>query len=297
MSEKSEAEGGSKTVDERNLFHGTDTLETCRKICTNCFDFRISGKNATVYGEGSYFAVESKYSNSYTARAGSMLMFRAKVLVGKYTKGERSFKRPPEIPGGNLKLYDSCVNDERNPTIFVVFDTNQCYPEYLIQYRKIEAVQSPVVKPAVPPKPTVQDQYGQTFHSQDSILNPVPPKSTANVNYGQPYSNSDAILNQARYTGSSSTAPVYPGQPSPARGQGYSAAGQGQNVLVYPHPAPVQRQDPNVVYGRTDHSQNYPRQGVTSPTVPMTTYRTASGREASAAPGGARKKDDGCVLQ
>ncbi|XP_063410874.1 uncharacterized protein LOC134693866 [Mytilus trossulus] len=61
-----ELDGNGKTIDERNLFHGTNALNTCRGICTNNFDFRTSGRNATVYGEGSYFAVRARTGNSYT---------------------------------------------------------------------------------------------------------------------------------------------------------------------------------------------------------------------------------------
>lgn len=129
--------GNGKTIDERNLFHGTDSLNTCRGICTNNFDFRTSGRNATVYGEGSYFAVHARTGNSYTQAdlpTDIRFMFRAKILVGQFTEGNPSFRRPPEIPGQVHKLYDSCVDDVQDPKIFVVFDRNQCYPDYLIMY-------------------------------------------------------------------------------------------------------------------------------------------------------------------
>ena len=31
-------------------------------------------------------------------------------------------------------FFDSVVNDSGNPTVFVVFSDNQCYPEYLIKF-------------------------------------------------------------------------------------------------------------------------------------------------------------------
>ena len=71
-------------IKERHLFHGTDSENVCRGICTNSFDFRTSGKNATAFGEGSYFAVTAKYSHSYTKSdgVGMRFMFQAKVLTG-----------------------------------------------------------------------------------------------------------------------------------------------------------------------------------------------------------------------
>ncbi|KAH9518840.1 hypothetical protein Btru_006378 [Bulinus truncatus] len=63
-------------------------------------------------------------------------MFVARVLVGRPTRGSSGLKRPPPIdencPLG--KCYDSCVDSLESPKIFVVFDSNQCYPEYLIEY-------------------------------------------------------------------------------------------------------------------------------------------------------------------
>ncbi|PVD35541.1 hypothetical protein C0Q70_02504 [Pomacea canaliculata] len=44
-------------VDERQLFHGTPTLQASRGICTNSFDFRRSGENVgAVLGKGAYFS-------------------------------------------------------------------------------------------------------------------------------------------------------------------------------------------------------------------------------------------------
>ncbi|XP_061188767.1 protein mono-ADP-ribosyltransferase PARP12-like [Saccostrea echinata] len=126
----------SGRIDERSLFHGTDSFDTCYGICTNNFDFRLSGKNATAYGKGSYFAVSAKYSNNYT-KGSVRLMFKAKVLIGDYVKGKHDITCPPIIPGKGHKRYDSCVDDVTNPSIFVVFDRNQCYPEYLIAYKEI----------------------------------------------------------------------------------------------------------------------------------------------------------------
>ena len=132
--EKDNPSGSS--IDERSLFHGTDTLDICRGICINNFDFRKSGKNATAYGEGSYFARDASYSHHYTkaSKSDERYMFRAKVLVGKFTQGRSDYRRPPEIPGESHKLYDACVDSPIDPSIFVVFDRSQTYPEYLIKY-------------------------------------------------------------------------------------------------------------------------------------------------------------------
>ena len=63
-------------------------------------------------------------------------MFVAKVLTGEFKSGEQNFRRPPlkdpSNPAGDF--YDSCVDDENQPKIFVIFDNEQCYPSYFIKY-------------------------------------------------------------------------------------------------------------------------------------------------------------------
>ena len=126
-----------QTVNEKQLFHGTNP-ENVEGICKDNFDWRLYGKNATVYGAGSYFAVSASYSDNYAKRdiKGSKFMFVAKVLAGSYTTGHSSYRRPPaKNPVDQASdLYDSCVNCVSFPTIFVVFDIDQCYPEYIIEY-------------------------------------------------------------------------------------------------------------------------------------------------------------------
>ncbi|PVD35527.1 hypothetical protein C0Q70_02490 [Pomacea canaliculata] len=129
----------SEHVAERPLFHGTPTLEAAMGICANSFDFRRSGEHVgTTLGKGAYFSTTAKYSHSYTRVhtpvTGDPLrfMFLGRILVGQYTLGDPSYTKPPVRD--RRRLYDSCVNDVSKPSIFVIFDLAQSYPEYLIQY-------------------------------------------------------------------------------------------------------------------------------------------------------------------
>lgn len=61
-------------------------------------------------------------------------MFLARVLIGDYINGDSKYMRPPSKDGSYVNLYDSCVDDTWDPKIFVVFDANQIYPEYLIDF-------------------------------------------------------------------------------------------------------------------------------------------------------------------
>ncbi|KAK5876591.1 hypothetical protein CesoFtcFv8_025926 [Champsocephalus esox] len=126
---------------ERHLFHGTNK-EASEEICRINFDPRIAGLNGTSCGFGSYFSISASYSNTYSAIArpnGVHHMFLVKVLVGTVTQGMPNYRRPPLITSKKTPIdrYDTCVDDEENPTMFVVFDSCQCYPYYLIKYKDL----------------------------------------------------------------------------------------------------------------------------------------------------------------
>ncbi|NXP35528.1 PAR12 polymerase, partial [Leiothrix lutea] len=134
--EKMKKENGGKEVQEKLLFHGTD-LFSMKTICTQNFDWRICGSHGTNYGKGSYFARDACYAHAYCqGTPQGYLMFVARVLVGDYVKGNAAYVRPPEKSADKLCLYDSCVDDEFSPSLFVVFEKHQIYPEYIIEYEK-----------------------------------------------------------------------------------------------------------------------------------------------------------------
>jgi len=95
------------------------------------------------YGEGVCFATYSSYSLAFSKppnAKGDCCMYLAKVLVGKFTLGKRSLKTPPPIdPDRTEHLYDSVVDSLDVPTVFVVFHDDQCYPEYLITFTKVQS--------------------------------------------------------------------------------------------------------------------------------------------------------------
>uniref|UniRef100_A0A665VBZ1 Poly [ADP-ribose] polymerase n=1 Tax=Echeneis naucrates TaxID=173247 RepID=A0A665VBZ1_ECHNA len=131
----------SKEPLERHLFHGT-SKEASEDICHNNFDPRLAGINGVSFGFGTYFATTAAYSNTFSVRMSSAQlhhMFLAKVLVGKKSVGRHKYRRPPPLDPmtKQYRLYDSCVDSIDKPSIFVVFDSCQCYPYYLIKYKDI----------------------------------------------------------------------------------------------------------------------------------------------------------------
>ncbi|XP_034020853.1 protein mono-ADP-ribosyltransferase PARP15-like [Thalassophryne amazonica] len=124
---------------ERTLYHGT-TEDSCKSIMTSGFNRSYCGQNATVFGFGTYFAVDASYSTNLTyskpAADGSQFMLVARVLTGSYTVGHKDMKVPPARNAQQPhNLYDSVVNNLNKPTMFVVFHDYQAYPDYLITFK------------------------------------------------------------------------------------------------------------------------------------------------------------------
>uniref|UniRef100_A0A3B3V6Q3 Poly [ADP-ribose] polymerase n=1 Tax=Poecilia latipinna TaxID=48699 RepID=A0A3B3V6Q3_9TELE len=129
---------GTNNIQERRLFHGTDS-ENIASICTNNFDLRLAGQHGKLYGKGIYFTTYAFFANSYSTTTRALtngkltkVIFLARVMVGKSKPGEFYFCKPDH--GSLENVHDSCVDDLDDPMIFIIFDPNQIYPEYLIEY-------------------------------------------------------------------------------------------------------------------------------------------------------------------
>lgn len=125
---------------ERVLFHGT-TEQSSREICLHGFNRSFCGKNAALYGLGVYFAAKAAVSAqeqySPCGTDGNKYIFVAKALTGDYTLGSRDMRAPPlREAAGAPRRYDSVVDNLSEPSIFVIFNDTQAYPQYLITCRR-----------------------------------------------------------------------------------------------------------------------------------------------------------------
>ncbi|KAG9335533.1 hypothetical protein JZ751_004560 [Albula glossodonta] len=123
---------------ERRLFHGTHG-PSVDHINNHGFNRSYAGKHAAVYGNGTYFAVDPKYSASSTYSSpdaqGHRHMYLALVLVGEFTVGSQGMVVPPaKNPGKSADMYDSVVDKTASPTMFIIFNDVQAYPSYLIVF-------------------------------------------------------------------------------------------------------------------------------------------------------------------
>uniref|UniRef100_A0A3B3QV81 Poly [ADP-ribose] polymerase n=1 Tax=Paramormyrops kingsleyae TaxID=1676925 RepID=A0A3B3QV81_9TELE len=134
-----------RMLNERHLFHGT-SQDVVEGICKHNFDPRVCGKHATMFGQGSYFARKAVYSHNFSKRSakGVHFMFLAKVLTGRVTVGNPSMRRPPPLNprDPSSDLYDSCVDNWLDPQIFVIFNDDQSYPYFIIQYEEVPSTVS-----------------------------------------------------------------------------------------------------------------------------------------------------------
>ncbi|KAM7391015.1 hypothetical protein PAMP_021733 [Pampus punctatissimus] len=123
---------------EKKLFHGTGS-SSIDLINKYGFNRSYAGAHGTMYGNGSYFAVDPVYSAQGYAKpdpAGHKRMYLARVLVGDFVQGRAGMITPPARSSGSASdLYDSVVDNPATPTMFVIFNDIQTYPEYLITFK------------------------------------------------------------------------------------------------------------------------------------------------------------------
>ncbi|XP_053468261.1 uncharacterized protein parp10 [Ictalurus furcatus] len=121
---------------ERTLYHGTSE-SSVKEICIHGFNRSFCGKNATAFGQGVYFAVKSSYSFSDTYSPpnadGHKFIFVARVLTGDFIQGKHDMRAAPLRQESGIPVrYHSVVDTVREPTLFVIFNDTQAYPQYLI---------------------------------------------------------------------------------------------------------------------------------------------------------------------
>uniref|UniRef100_A0A3B4T7X2 Poly [ADP-ribose] polymerase n=1 Tax=Seriola dumerili TaxID=41447 RepID=A0A3B4T7X2_SERDU len=134
---------GLAELGEKSLYHGT-SAESCNCIERDRFDRSFAGAHGkdknlitAMYGKGVYFAVNADYSASRYSppdTSGLRRLYVARVLTGRYTVGNSSMKAPPPRGSDPTDCFDSLVNNQQQPSMFVIFHDDQAYPEYLITF-------------------------------------------------------------------------------------------------------------------------------------------------------------------
>ena len=153
--EQKRASAGRQALDAGNLeiawvFHacGCDA-GVVENIIAGGFNRSYAGKNATVYGPGSYFARDTSYSARSTYSPpdehGVQRIFMCRLAIGSACPVDPGYddKEPPVRDGdpmlgvGTLK-HDTTTNKNFKdglPEIMVAFKDNQAMAEYLVAFR------------------------------------------------------------------------------------------------------------------------------------------------------------------
>jgi poly [ADP-ribose] polymerase 10/14/15 len=129
--------GDGVEVEKSWLFHGT-TEDTVPKIMQQGFNRSFCGRNATMYGKGVYFARDASYSAhplySKPDANGVKRILLCRVAVGSFCLGKKDALTPDMKDASSL--YDTTVDNMRDPSIYVTYHDGQAYPEYLVHFKQ-----------------------------------------------------------------------------------------------------------------------------------------------------------------
>jgi len=128
---------------EKMLYHGTrDTRPEQIYEGDSGFDMRYSRDG--LWGKGNYFAVNSTYSVGYSHKTtdGYQQMLVARVLTGaSFRSAQKRFQVPPlregtgQGEGEVQRRYDSVQGETNGSTVYITYDNDHSYPEYLITFK------------------------------------------------------------------------------------------------------------------------------------------------------------------
>jgi len=136
-------------INEWYLFHGT-SASAALNICSTDFKMRLAGTaTGTLYGKGSYLAESITKADEYAkCEGGVFTVLLCRVLGGAVNYNDERTPDPDELTKSCTEGDFDCVIGDRKKLSgtyreFVIFDTENVYPEYIIQYQRGEMFKSP----------------------------------------------------------------------------------------------------------------------------------------------------------
>ncbi|XP_053645398.1 protein mono-ADP-ribosyltransferase PARP12 isoform X2 [Cherax quadricarinatus] len=118
----------------QKLFHGTDSAKI-DTVCKENIDWRQGITVEQNFGKGTYFSNSAAIARRHSTinESGHYVLILAEVIIGSVIKGSPTLTRPPANISNNT-FYDTTVDDVDAPTIFVKYDKEEYYPEYIIEF-------------------------------------------------------------------------------------------------------------------------------------------------------------------
>ncbi|XP_074856945.1 protein mono-ADP-ribosyltransferase PARP9 isoform X2 [Carettochelys insculpta] len=120
----------------------------CSLVCRAGFQRTYSPPPGQKYGAGIYFIRNPRNLMEDTKEQCEadhfICVFEAEVVTGLYTEGKQSYIVPPAVDADGMNVYDSVVDNVHSPETFVIFNSNQAVPHYVLTCSQIQA------EPSVP---------------------------------------------------------------------------------------------------------------------------------------------------
>jgi hypothetical protein len=116
------------------LFHGTSPENIDNIVNSGYLPMLAGSAVGAIWGDGTYFARDSKYSHDYNGDKYERKMLLNRVIVGEWVQGAPGMKLYPLAKGEKYRQCNSLVNKVNDPSIFVIQHSSQAYPAYVITY-------------------------------------------------------------------------------------------------------------------------------------------------------------------
>ncbi|XP_067843405.1 protein mono-ADP-ribosyltransferase PARP9-like [Heptranchias perlo] len=126
-----------ETDNDISVLYYTVPAQFCNLVCRIGFQETYSQEYGKNYGDGIYFSSDVTQLIRGTTNVGKIIhIFEAEVFTGNCTKGSAAHILPHLRDSDCYEFIESTVDNEHPSKIYVIFNSVQAYPRYLITCRR-----------------------------------------------------------------------------------------------------------------------------------------------------------------